>query len=656
MGSFEFGASVEKIILSVANLVASPGSAGIAAGIIFATLLIAIIKFFRASKNRQKAVERALRIVSRTSSRSEFAENYSAVNDELIGLVARENLKRRPCDWAIRRAWEEYAETLVLPDQPENGQIVRNTVRPSYFFNSTDLGFDHGFWRHLPGIFVSIGLFLTFLGIISAFGHLVGDNGHFVFDDSRMGLFLNTAKSKFIMSLSGLLSSIIFGVFYRVQTYRLDHSVARLADEIEYRVLYQAPEQIAAKQLAATEEQTRQLQVLGNDLGAQLGTVGVQIGEDVGQTLSNKLDPILENVGQRSGAEVGQLVGRLGDTLQSKLNESLNEMSATLGTINKTLVDVSKVLVSSGSSIGTEMTSGVEALTAVAEHLKHQIKAQGATAREQMAADRDAGQKAMADLMAAIEKNTRDNSEKLEASARELSEAAANLAGSIEQAGQQASQKAAAEVEAMGADTREKVDGAGARITESLATITGEILGELSSFQAGIDDKLAGPIRDMAVKLDASNHELQRHAQTINDATRTQSTASDRLAQSSSALEKAGQPIAESVARIDRINTTIRDALTSNVSLMESTRKSVEASMSAMKSTMDQLETVVEDVETIDESLGDAFQKISHGLVSSQEQIKTFAEEINGHFSHGIQSIQSVMDGLSEFEPVRARV
>jgi hypothetical protein len=61
----------------------------------------------------------------------------------------------------------EYRETLVAHD--EDGVVtLRNSVRPSVFFNPEDLHFGPGGWRTIPGLFVSIGLFLTFLGLIAA--------------------------------------------------------------------------------------------------------------------------------------------------------------------------------------------------------------------------------------------------------------------------------------------------------------------------------------------------------------------------------------------------------------------------------------------------------------------------------------------------------
>ncbi len=646
MTGLGFGGNIESFVLSISSAVASPGAAGLAAGLIFCALVISIISFQLGSAKRHKAVKSALKVIQLSSSRSDFTSEFQSINESLTGSVPYEKRKSRPFDWAIKRAWDEYAETLVLPEVHTSGQVIRNTVRPSYFFNSVDLGFDHGFWRHLPGIFVSVGLFLTFLGIIAAFGVLVGKEGGFAFDNQGMGLFLNTAKSKFIMSLSGLFASIIFGIYYRYRTYRLDHVIASLADEIEYRVLFQAPEQIAAEQLKAVQEQSEQLKVLGNDLGAQ-------VGAHVGQVISENFGEVFETMGNTSQNEVRGMVSNLGEALHAKLNESLNEMSNTLGTINKTLVDVADVLVSSGDSIGSEMANGVANLNGVAEALRLQMEQQSQATQEQLQVERAQGQRAMADLLAAIENNTRESSSKLESAAADLSEAAQNLAGSIAEAGDAASAKATATVAAIGDHATDSLSKASLDLNSRLSDVTGAILENLANFQEGIEDKLASPIREMSQNLAASNRELGRHAQAIETATDSQTDAANQLSQATNSLVQAGKPIASSVERIVAINETIRRALESNVALMETTKTSVDGSMKALDLTMQQLKTVVSDVEDIDAGLGKAFEKISQGLVASQEQVKAFADDINGQFTQGIQSIQSVMDGLSEFEPVR---
>jgi hypothetical protein len=89
---------------------------------------------------------------------------------------------------------------------------VRNTVRPSVFFNIEDLGYGPGFLRILPGMFVSIGLALTFLGLIAAL-HQMSDGQ---ITSATMQDLLKIASAKFIMSLTGLVCSIVLTIQLRI--------------------------------------------------------------------------------------------------------------------------------------------------------------------------------------------------------------------------------------------------------------------------------------------------------------------------------------------------------------------------------------------------------------------------------------------------------
>ncbi|RUV24360.1 hypothetical protein EOD29_35720, partial [Mesorhizobium sp. M1A.T.Ca.IN.004.03.1.1] len=69
-----------------------------------------------------------------------------------------------------------------------------------------------GFWRIVPGLFVSVGLFLTFLGLIAALSTMA--QGAEI-DSGVMRQLLSVASAKFIMSLTGLFCSIVFTILLR---------------------------------------------------------------------------------------------------------------------------------------------------------------------------------------------------------------------------------------------------------------------------------------------------------------------------------------------------------------------------------------------------------------------------------------------------------
>ena len=77
-------------------------------------------------------------------------------------------------------------------------------------------------WRQLPALFVSIGLLLTFLGLVAALeqtAQLLGSDSTDATATVRgLTTLLNIASAKFIMSLAGLACSIVFTVVLRFST------------------------------------------------------------------------------------------------------------------------------------------------------------------------------------------------------------------------------------------------------------------------------------------------------------------------------------------------------------------------------------------------------------------------------------------------------
>ena len=629
--------AVKDEILNLANIVASDGSVGFVVLLIGFAFFVCSLVYLLQTQNEKRAISILYREITKTKTRAEFAERYSDLEQIFESIVSRPRFN--PYQWYVKRAWDEYFETLVPPIDEPDGAPVRNTVRPNFFFNSHDLGFEHGIWRHLPGIFVSVGLLLTFLGIIAAINQLSGS-----FDDAAMARFLGAAKSKFIMSLSGLTASILFTLLYRVQSSIIERKITYLCDAIEYRVLFHTPEQIAADQLKELREQSAELKTLGNDLGAQIGSA-------VSDTLTRDLAPVLDKVGNSAGTEVSGMVGQIGDALNAKLNESLDEMSRTLSSINRSLVEVSERLATSGGSIGAEMSKGMAGLNSAIEDARRQFEADQAAAQKARDDDLESSRKAISVLLEAIESNTRDNSAKMKEAAAGISEAVASLTTSISDAGQKAGERANSMISDIGADMNRQVLETGTDMTRQLSEVSEGFFASLSGFQEKIDTSLVEPIRTMARHLETSNVELEKHAAVIARSNTALESSAGALSTSSKNLENVARPRSESIERSERINTAIRTSLEGCLNMMDASRKSVDQSMQTMKTAIEELEDIVGAADEIDEKLGGAFQEITKGLTDSQDQIRRFSEEVTSRFGEGIQKIQQVLDGISEFQP-----
>jgi biopolymer transport protein ExbB/TolQ len=273
-----YGQYLERYILDFSNLVTEPGSAGVVSAVILSLLLFLIVTYGLDFFTRITNLKKFESIIKNSKNETDFKEKFETINEKIRESSLNKSLKGPK--WPLQRAWDEYCETILHSDRTD---VIRNTMRPAEFFNSYELGFERGLGRQWVNIFVTLGLFATFLGIIAALRVLVEvDTSGGNFSNQSMANFLDAAKSKFIMSLTGLGASITFNFVYRFMSARGDAAISSLCDSIEQRVTFQTPEQIADNQLVAIKEQTEQLQAMANNLGAQ-------IGSSVGDAVAAKL-------------------------------------------------------------------------------------------------------------------------------------------------------------------------------------------------------------------------------------------------------------------------------------------------------------------------------------------------------------------------------
>ena len=53
----------------------------------------------------------------------------------------------------------------------------------------------------------------------------------------------------------------------------------------------------------------------------------------------------------------------------------------------------------------------------------------------------------------------------------------------------------------------------------------------------------------------------------------------------------------------------------------------------------------------LDEKLGGAFERILKGVEQSEEKVMDYVAQVTTKFTQATQSLQQVVDGISEFQP-----
>nr|QNS26442.1 hypothetical protein MTCCP1_00059 [uncultured bacterium] len=201
----------------------------------------------------------------------------------------------------LSHGWSEFIETCLFTRNNERVNI-EISIRPGVFINMDDAehsGLNLKWFRSLSGIFVGIGLLLTFIGLVAALYfssnaiNLVidGTKGISAVEQTRaiqkaLAQLLNTATFKFLTSISGLGCSIVLGFVERKWTGLIEERFQELCREIERCTIIVTPEQLANRQHHELCAQTDHLKEFTSQFA-------VNLDRTIGTATSEVLPPVL---------------------------------------------------------------------------------------------------------------------------------------------------------------------------------------------------------------------------------------------------------------------------------------------------------------------------------------------------------------------------
>lgn len=313
----ELGIRTRDFILECASLLRLPQAPGLFCILLIVLLAVVVVWFGFTVRTKFKLLRNFTSLLQQDHS-TPPAFDRAAITNELShwkGDDARH----------LAETWSEFCETTM--GGGEASVQVKNSVRPSVFFNLEDMGFGVAGWRFWPGLFVSIGLAATFLGLIAALqetGHSLTAGGDQTTVLKALTQLLTVASAKFIMSLTGLICSILFTIDLRFSTRVLDNAIRKLAHEIERRVQYVSLETLAEEQLSAVLDQREHSERLNRELidaiaeplRNALGSTTNQIGEmleTLASSLSDGLAAAMSQASVRLESASEKLAGLAGE-------------------------------------------------------------------------------------------------------------------------------------------------------------------------------------------------------------------------------------------------------------------------------------------------------------------------------------------------------
>lgn len=512
-----------------------------------------------------------------------FKKNYGRIHERL------QNSK------PIGHMWDEFAETLQPPVTDED--VYSNTIRPQAFFAFDELALTNTAFRHvssLPGLFVGIGLLVTFVGIIAALvsaNQALGGEGA----DTQAAVLnlLATASFKFWTSVAGLLCSLLLSYSLKTMRLGIEQDFASLSEALEDGLQFQTTQSINLGILDAARNTVTATEGLKQDLAMRLAeviekantTLSEQLQKAFNQAisdLSNKVGELADKAGGDNAAQLEKIIASFVERIETQTRHQMDDVADKMGRASQTLATTLASFQESGSGFQTQITEAGQTLANVGKRLETVID-----------------------------------------------EAGGRLDQSIQQS---------ANTFAIG------FEDAAERGNQALSQTVGQLQGTQSSLEVAIDKlretteaqgTLAQAFTATTGQIQEAGRTLTQTLTSLNDAARDVRAASG---ESSEALQAAS----------NRFSEAARDATRE---LSESQQR-----LSALSDTISQHHQALADAwdsyrerfEKVDQSLGGSIEHLRTQTSTILEQTQHFVQQFDRSYSDALQQLNSVVGELSE--------
>jgi ABC-type transporter Mla subunit MlaD len=670
-----FGIGAKDLVLDLSSLLTEDFTPGIVSVLFFIVLVGSIILYVKKIHQINEAIKWAKSKIVLNKNGSEFSDNLTDINLELSESTGSQ-LKNK-----MKIVWDEYRKTFV--HHSENDRvIIRNSVRPSTYFNTEDLGFSAGFWKILPGLFVTAGLFFTFLGLISALGSMDFSPGK---ADAALSNLLKIASAKFIMSLSGLFCSIAFTIALRNGISTVENGLHDLCETIESRLSFISLENLAVEQLAAIREQREHFRLLGYELVAELGRpLREELPAAISASIKEAISPILEQVGKAGTEGLDEMVKDLSTRFSADVGQAMSQVSDQLKQAGEQISRLSDRMDQSSDKMGNEMDAAVARLAQAVDDLRNTMGQTAETAGGALNKGAEQLLTIMNQTLEGIRDNTSEGARAMTEAASDMRAAAEGFRTELEAATKSSAESVQQRMSEAGADASGAISEAGKGVLDSFSRTSGDIVRVSEELSAKVSNDLLSPLAQIGSQIEAMAESIKRsnsEMKKLSDGVRAGAEASERASvsfqSSSDALVQAANPIRATTERIEtavrQLNESTQNVATTIVRSAESTSKNsaqtlataqevlaghakaIESSLAGVSEMLRRLENQGEALDDIDEKLGAAFDNYVAHVESAVNSMQQHVIKMNNDLAPALDTLRAIVDQAEQFSPESRR-
>jgi len=670
------GVLVRNGILSIASVLKNDAAPGFVTILLVATLCFAVVRWRKLVKSRRNALSSIHSIIANTPE-DQFSQHVTEIDASIAAADKTEEQKN------VAEAWKEYRETHVIDDR-DGPPVVRNAVRPSQFFNLDDLHFTQGFWRIIPGLFVTVGLSLTFLGLISALNSMstsLDDGGSAALE----GL-LTIASAKFIMSLTGLCCSIVFTIWLRRGTSQLEKAVHSLNSLIEKRLTFISLEDLSIRQLKATIESREHFRKLGLEMVAEIGRpLREDLPRAISESISTAITPVIEQVSRLGNDGVGEMVQNLSSRFSEDVGRALAQASERISLAGDQIKLLAERMDQSSGKMGNEMESAIGRLGQAVETLRDGMQQTADTATSAFNQGAENLLATMNSTLQGIKDNTGEGARAMGEAAADMKAAALGIRTELEAAAKQGAEAAQARMSESASQASDAIGQAATQVLGAFGNTAGEITKATEAMTRKASSELLSPLSVIAEKLEdvmgmlsETSTALRRASDGIKEGAVASENASGNFRTSAQSLASAADPIRAMMERIEVSTRQLRESSENSLSAIANAAKTnaeqsamtlsaaqetlggqhraVESTLTNLQSLIAALRSQGERLDGIDEKLGKAFDSYQQQVATSVETLFDHVKTMQNELMPALDTMQSIVDQAENFAPKQARM